>query len=443
MFKKKEAPIVISVGGSLIIPNGGINTTFLSKLNTFVREQVKKGKRFFLVAGGGATARQYIEGGRAVIGHLTEEDLDWLGIHSTRLNAHLLRTIFMDIAHPRTIENYERKLMNWREPVVIGAGWKPGWSTDYDAVVLARDYKAQLILNLSDIDWIYDKDPSKYTNAKPIKKMTWNELQKLIGTKWIPGFKAPFDPMAVQLANEIGVSAVVTNGKDFENIKRIVEGESFKGTVIMPYKIDAQFYDKAYYAGKKGGVPFGYVDSFRGRVIYNLVNFYRALMIKLVLNPQSCLDVGAGTGYLVRWLRFFGIDAYGVDISSEALELSKESIRSYLKKGNMTHLPHKDKSFDLVITYDVLEHLDRTKIRKALEETIRVSKKYIFHKLYTVENDWVTYFHGKDYAHLSVFPYSIWKSMFTSLKGVRIVHKRLLKLPAFFETAFLLKRTSS
>src|SRR3972149_9072538 len=185
MFRRKEAPIVISVGGSLIVPNGGINTKFLSQLNSFVRKHVKKGKRFFLVAGGGATARRYIEGGSTVIGNLTEEDLYWLVIHSTRLNAHLLRTIFMDIAHPRTIENYRRKLINWREPVVIGAGWKPGWSTDYDAVILARDYNARLILNLSDIDWVYDKDPNKYKDAKPIKRMTWTQMQDLIGTKWV------------------------------------------------------------------------------------------------------------------------------------------------------------------------------------------------------------------------------------------------------------------
>src|SRR5262245_17399859 len=99
--------IIMSIGGSLIVPNGGIATPFLQKLNSFVREQLAKYKnrQFFLVAGGGATARQYIDAGRTVIGHeLTREDLDWLGIHSSRLNAHLVRTIFRDIAHPYIIK---------------------------------------------------------------------------------------------------------------------------------------------------------------------------------------------------------------------------------------------------------------------------------------------------------------------------------------------------
>ncbi len=441
MIGMKKRPVIISVGGSLIVPNGGINVEFLTKLNHFVREYVKKGERFFLVAGGGATARGYIDAGSAVIGNLTEEDLDWLGIHSTRLNAHLLRTVFMDIAHPRTVENYSRRLINWREPVVIGAGWKPGWSTDYDAVILARDYKARLIINLSDIDWVYDKDPNKYSHAKPIKRMTWTQLQDLIGTKWMPGFKAPFDPMAVKLANQIGITAVITNGNDFDNLEKIMEGDVFKGTVVMPFKLDASFYDRQYYLGKKGGLRYGYAESLRGKIVYTLANLYRALIIKLFIKPQTCLDVGCGTGYLVKWLRFFGIDAYGVEISQDALNLAKPSIKPFLKKGDILDLPYKDGEFDLVLTYDVLEHLERSKIPQAIKETVRVSKKWILHKIYTNENSWLIIFHGIDFAHLSVFPTKYWEQLFRGLKEVRLVRGNFLKLPAFFESVFLLKKS--
>jgi uridylate kinase len=70
---------------------------------------VQKGRKFFLVSGGGKTARLYRDAGKAVNGEMSEEDLDWIGIHATRLNGHLLRTIFVDIAHPRMIENYDKK----------------------------------------------------------------------------------------------------------------------------------------------------------------------------------------------------------------------------------------------------------------------------------------------------------------------------------------------
>lgn len=228
----QEPPIVISVGGSLIVPNGGIDTNFLIKLNRLIRDEVVKGKRFLLVAGGGKIARHYRDAGKGVIGNVTNEDLDWLAIHATRLNAHLLRTIFQDIANPRIIENYDHKLEDWKEPVAIGSGWKPGWSTDYDAVILARDYGANIIINMSNIDWVYDKDPLKFKDAKPIKKITWEEMEKLVGDKWTPGFNAPFDPIATKLAKKLKLTVVIANGNDFKNIQKIINKDSFNGTVI-------------------------------------------------------------------------------------------------------------------------------------------------------------------------------------------------------------------
>lgn len=228
----QESPIVISVGGSLIVPNGGINTDFLIKLNKMIREEVGKGKRFLLIAGGGKLARLYQEAGTAVIGKLTIEDLDWLGIHATHLNGHLLRTIFQDIANPRVIQHYDRKLENWTEAVAIGAGWMPGCSTDYDAVILARDHKAKIIINLSNIDYVFDKDPGKFSDAKPLKKITWKEMESLVGDKWFPGHNSPFDPIATKLAKTLKITVAIVNGNDMSNIKKIIDGNEFKGTII-------------------------------------------------------------------------------------------------------------------------------------------------------------------------------------------------------------------
>lgn len=234
MKVSKQKVIIMSIGGSLIIPNGGIDVDFLKKLNNFVRKEIKKGKRFFLVAGGGNIMRHYRDAAKAVIKDVSNNDLDWLAIHNTRVNGHLLRTIFHDLAHPRIIENYDRKLKNWAEPIVIGAGWKPGWSTDYDAVILARDYKGKLIINLSNIDYVYNKDPNKYKNAKKLKEITWEEMEKIVGNKWTPGLNMPFDPIATKLAKKLGLTVVIVNGKKFDNLTRFINRESFQGTVIKP-----------------------------------------------------------------------------------------------------------------------------------------------------------------------------------------------------------------
>ena len=213
--------IVMSIGGSLIIPDGGIDTKFLNKLNIFIRKQLKKNKnrQFFLVVGGGQIARHYRDAGESVIKHkLTRDDLDWLGVHATRLNAQLLRTIFRDIAHPYIIKHYEiiRKVS---EPIVIAAGWKPGWSTDFDAVLLCEDYSVKEVINLSNITKVYNKDPKKYKNAKPIDKISWKEFRKLVGDKWVPGMHAPFDPVAAQRAESLEVKVVVLSGHDFKNLE--------------------------------------------------------------------------------------------------------------------------------------------------------------------------------------------------------------------------------
>ncbi len=229
-YKEK---IVISVGGSLIVPNGGIDSDFLSGLNKFIREQlaINKHRQFFLITGGGKTTRHYQEAARNVIGkELTDNDLDWLGIHATRLNAHLVRTIFRDIAHSHLIDDYDY-IRKANEPVVIGSGWKPGWSTDYDAVLVCEDYGAKEIINLSNLEKVYNKDPRKFKDAKPLDKISWPNFRKLVGDKWTPGLNAPFDPIASKKAEELGVR-VAFLGKDFKNLKNYLEGKKFIGTII-------------------------------------------------------------------------------------------------------------------------------------------------------------------------------------------------------------------
>ena len=224
---------ILSVGGSLIIPNGIIDTKFLSEFNTFIRNQVSaKKRRFFIVVGGGSMAGKYIEAAKEVRGkELTDADKDWLGIHATRLNAQLVRTVFQDIADPRVIKHYEI-ILKIHAPVAIAAGWKPGWSTDYDAVTLCLDYNVREVVNLTNIDKVYDKDPNKFSDAKPIESITWKKYRALVGNTWSPRMSAPFDPIASKLAGELGVTVKILNGKNLANLARALDGKAFVGTTI-------------------------------------------------------------------------------------------------------------------------------------------------------------------------------------------------------------------
>ena len=224
---------VLSLGGSLVVPNGGIDTQFLLDFNTFIRNQVSsKKRRFFITVGGGAIARQYIEAGRTTRGgELAESDIDWLGVHSSRLNAQLVRTIFQDIADPRVIKHYEI-ILKIESPVAIAAGWKPGWSTDYCAVTLCQDYGVSQVINLTNVDQVYDRDPKKFADAKPIDTISWKDYRHMIGSDWTPGMNAPFDPIASKLAHEVGITVKILNGKNLDNLAKALDGEAFVGTTI-------------------------------------------------------------------------------------------------------------------------------------------------------------------------------------------------------------------
>jgi uridylate kinase len=220
---------IISLGGSLIVPDE-IDQGFLRNFKKIIEAEIKTGKTFLLITGGGRTSRRYSEAAKA-LGELNPDDLDWLGIHSTRLNGHLMRTIFRKHAHSRIITN-PNKPEKASEPIIIAAGYRPGWSTDYDAVLLARRYKADTVLNLSNIDYVYDKNPKKYPNAKPIKQISWKSFRKIVGNTWDPGLNLPFDPVASRLAEKLKLKVIVMNGKKLENLKNFLTGKQFKGTVI-------------------------------------------------------------------------------------------------------------------------------------------------------------------------------------------------------------------
>jgi uridylate kinase len=225
-----KEPTVISLGGSLIIPDGGIDHQFLKSFRETILKFVTKGNRFIIVAGGGKTCRKYQNAGKKII-QLTDEDVDWLGIHTTRLNAHLLRTIFREDAHPKVLTHFTEK-EEVPEQIAIAAGWKPGHSTDYDAVAFAKLYGIKLVVNLTDIRFVYDRDPDKFKDAEPIKKIGWEDFRKIVGDTWIPGDKLPFDPIASKLAEEAGISVVVMDGRNLENFENFLNGADFDGTLI-------------------------------------------------------------------------------------------------------------------------------------------------------------------------------------------------------------------
>jgi len=224
---KKE--FVISLGGSIVVP-GKIDTKYLFNFKQMIERNLKDHK-YYIIVGGGNLARDYQNAGREVKKEMKNDDLDWIGIQATKLNAQLVRSVFGDIAY-KDIFREPDKVKFVREKIYVGGGWKPGRSTDYVATRLASKLGVKTVINLSNIDYVYDKDPNKYKNAKPIQDITWKEFRKLVGGKWVPGAHVPFDPEACKLAEKSGLDVIIMNGKKLDQLEQLIRGVEFNGTII-------------------------------------------------------------------------------------------------------------------------------------------------------------------------------------------------------------------
>lgn len=226
---RKTNKFVISLGGSILVPNK-INTDFLKDFTSLIKKQAKKKNKFSIVVGGGKTARDYINAAQEVCKPKGTE-LDWLGIQSTALNALLVRTAFGTAAYKKIITNPKTKKKP-RRSIKILSGWKPRASSDYVAAVYAQKNNIETIINMTDVSYVYTKNPKEHKDAKPIRKTTWKDYRELVGGKWKPGMSLPFDPIASKYCEKHSLRVVIVNGKKLKNLDKLLSGKEYKGTFI-------------------------------------------------------------------------------------------------------------------------------------------------------------------------------------------------------------------
>ncbi|MFA5754186.1 MAG: UMP kinase [Patescibacteria group bacterium] len=221
---------VVSVGGSLVVKKEGIQAAWLKEFRRFILKETAKGNRFYLVVGGGWTARQYIQSARDIT-RVNPADCDWVGISASRLNAQLVRALFGKSAHSEVIIDPTKKIKS-RNKIVVAAGYRPGWSTDYVSVLIAKTHHADRVINLSNIDYAYDQDPRLFKDAHPLTNVSWPAFQKIVGHTWRPGLNVPFDPIASRTAAASRLEVVIMNGAKLNNLRCYLEGRKFIGTII-------------------------------------------------------------------------------------------------------------------------------------------------------------------------------------------------------------------
>ncbi len=210
---------VISLGGSVINP-GKIDIDFLKKFKEIIIEKSKE-HQFIIVCGGGSIAREYISAGREF--KLNNYKLDVLGIRATELNAELVSSI-LGVKRSKTIEELSGTIS-------VTNGLFPGITSDFDTAIIAEKVGADVIINISNVKGIYDKDPRKNKDAKLIKKLSIDELIKManefelgVGTNFV------FDLAAAKIAKRSNIKIIFIKGVD--NLRNILEGKNFEGTVV-------------------------------------------------------------------------------------------------------------------------------------------------------------------------------------------------------------------
>jgi len=221
--------IVLSLGGSLVNP-GAPDVQYVASLTRLLRGMKYK---FGIVVGGGKLARQYADAARKKGGN--EFEADEAAIKATKKNAQTVIDALKTDVNAKVCESFDsaRAAAKKHKFVVMG-GTIPGITTDSDAVLLAECLGAKRVLNLSNIDGVYNDNPVRNHNAKKFHKMSYAQMIDLAGKNDMrtAGTHFVFDFLACKLIARSKIEAHFVHGKNLLDVRKAIDGKPHGGTVV-------------------------------------------------------------------------------------------------------------------------------------------------------------------------------------------------------------------
>ena len=178
-----------------------------------------------LVVGGGVLAKKLVEKGKAL--GANRDALDQLGIAATWVCAQLMIAALEDLAYPTPIMTEEQliTLKDIDELLVLG-GLHPRQSTNAVAARVAELTETKVLINVTDVDGVYDSDPDKNPEAKLLSEITLEELRKIVSSLANePGAYPLFDERALEIIGRAGVEIWFVNGKTHQNVVDAIKNE--------------------------------------------------------------------------------------------------------------------------------------------------------------------------------------------------------------------------
>jgi len=225
----KKEKVVVSIGGSILIP-GKNDSEYIKKLAEMIRE-TSEIVQMVIICGGGKIARYYTDTGRELGGATYQ--LDMLGIAITRLNAQLLAISLGGLSStdiPMTAEEASNRSAS--DNIIIMGGTVPGHTTDAVATMVAREMRADRVVNATSVDAVYSEDPKKDPEAKRFSKLTIDELGELVYKEHGAGRSSVFDPLGIKIAKEEKIDILIVDGRDLDELRNAVLGKDIKGTYV-------------------------------------------------------------------------------------------------------------------------------------------------------------------------------------------------------------------
>ncbi len=220
--------VVLKLTGKVFEPG---NERVLLEITEVLKEKAST-DRAVVITGGGRTARKYVELGKEL--GVSNAWLDLLGIEASRLNALLLASLLGELAYtpiPRSVDEVLQGLSTGK--VVILGGLQPGQSTNAVSAMIAELVRADLLINATNVDGVYDKDPSKYPDAKPLKEVSIQQLAEMLRSQdFRPGHYELLDAVALRVIARSKIRLVFVNAFKPETIRLAWELRQEAGTWV-------------------------------------------------------------------------------------------------------------------------------------------------------------------------------------------------------------------
>ena len=226
----KKKVIVLSLGGSLIIPDQ-IDIKYLKEFKKIILKNTRKYK-FIVVTGGGSIARKYISALRET--GMNETSQSFAGISATRMNARFMSYFFhqdQERGIPHKMKELKKYIKKF-EVVFCGAlEYKPHQTSDSTSAQIAKTFKCNFI-NLTDVPGLYTKNPKEFKDAKLIPEISWEGFDKIVNKiKFKPGQHFVLDQSASKIIMKNKITTYIL-GKNMKQLDNLLNGKKFKGTRI-------------------------------------------------------------------------------------------------------------------------------------------------------------------------------------------------------------------